>query len=674
MCNRSFILLVAAMGCYLLALSASAAYPQLKFSVADIKSPVFQTRSIEVRIDSGQSNTRELVVDIEEIAVQDYVLKGIRVLCRSFQWNRHEIQCTNGQLIAKDLFASPLPMQFVATRSRLTVDLRPSGGEYWQFSVEWDEASWHAALTVKAGRMTHLARWLPNHENIPSLTAGKLDGKIKFNGDLKGVTSARIDMSVDELAFSDATGMHAGENITLSVKSDFMRNPRHQHWDWRGNLHWRQGAVFWQPLFFSGADHLLNVQGVFDGKNLSLHDSHLALADIGTVKFSGAVDWPDAKVRELQLNADNIALSALFDQVLKPFLADTVFAELEINGLGDFAVLMREGALQEINLMLDDVNIIDQRDRFAFHRLQAHIPWQAANTTVADVSLLSGHVLRIPLGAVRVPLEIRNSHLFLPQLALPVLDGILKLEDFSAEHTDTGWRWGFGGKLTPVSMEALTEALQIQPMHGILSAYIPNVRYDGKSVSVNGVLQINVFDGSVVIHQLKLIEPMGLTPHLTADIAMRNLDLGLLTSAYSFGKVEGRVDIDVNQLELANWKPIHFDAHMFSSPGSYTRRISQAAIRNISALGGEGAVVAIQRSFLRFFEEFRYAEIGWRCALRFNVCYMGGIESEPGTRYTLIKGGGIPAINVMGYNRDVGWQELISRLQRITQENEPVIQ
>ena len=60
--------------------------------------------------------------------------------------------------------------------------------------------------------------------------------------------------------------------------------------------------------------------------------------------------------------------------------------------------------------------------------------------------------------------------------------------------------------------------------------------------------------------------------------------------------------------------------------------------------------------------------------MRFDVCYMGGIEPEPGSRYTLIKGGGIPAINVMGYNRNVGWQELISRLQRVTQENEPVIQ
>lgn len=677
MYNRPLILLIAAMGCYLLALSASAAYPQFRFSVADIKSPVFQARSIDVRIERGQSGARELAIAIEEVAVQDYALKDIHVLCRAFQWNRHEIQCTNGQLIARDLFASPLPMQFVATPSHLTVDLRPSGGEHWQFSIEWDDTLWHAALIVRAGKMTHFARWLPempDHESFPRLTGGKLHGKIKVNGDLNGVTSAGIDLSIDALAFSDAAGMHAGEDITLSVKSNIEHDAQRQHWKWRGDVLWRQGAVFWQPLFFSGTDHALNVQGVFDGKTLTLHDSRLALAEIGTVKFSGVADWPDARVRECQLDAGNMALSALFDQVLKPFLADTVFAELEISGLGDFAVVMREGVLQEVNLTLEDVNIIDRRDRFAFHRIQAHIPWQAANTTIADISLLDGHLLRIPLGSVRVPLEIKDSHLYVPQLALPVLDGILKLEDFSATHTDTGWRWEFGGKLTPVSMEALTEALQIQPMQGILSAYIPNVRYDGENVSVNGVLQINVFDGSVVIHQLKLIEPMGLAPHLTADIAMRNLDLGLLTSAFSFGKVEGRVDIDVNQLELANWKPIHFDAHMFSSPGSYTRRISQAAIRNISALGGEGAVVAIQRSFLRFFEEFRYAEIGWRCALRFDVCYMGGIEPEPGSRYTLIKGGGIPAINVMGYNRDVGWQELISRLQRVTQENEPVIQ
>ena len=47
---------------------------------------------------------------------------------------------------------------------------------------------------------------------------------------------------------------------------------------------------------------------------------------------------------------------------------------------------------------------------------------------------------------------------------------------------------------------------------------------------------------------------------------------------------------------------------------------------------------------------------------------MGGIENVP-QGYVIVKGGGIPSINVLGYNRKVGWDELIDRLKRVTQSN-----
>jgi len=148
----------------------------------------------------------------------------------------------------------------------------------------------------------------------------------------------------------------------------------------------------------------------------------------------------------------------------------------------------------------------------------------------------------------------------------------------------------------------------------------------------------------------------------------------LLTRTFSFGNMQGRIDVAVNGLELANWKPVKFDASLMSSPGDYPRRISQAAVQNISSLGGAGAAAAIQRSFLRFFEQFGYSKIGWSCELRNEVCRMGGVESAP-QGYIIVKGGGVPAITVMGYNRNVNWRELIDRLQRITQGNvKPIIQ
>jgi hypothetical protein len=96
-------------------------------------------------------------------------------------------------------------------------------------------------------------------------------------------------------------------------------------------------------------------------------------------------------------------------------------------------------------------------------------------------------------------------------------------------------------------------------------------------------------------------------------------------------------------------------------------------MQNISALGGAGAAAAIQRSFLRFFETFHYQQIAISCRLHKGVCEMGGVE-ESKSGYVLVKGSGIPSITVLGYNRNVGWKEVLARIQDIIKGNsKPVI-
>jgi hypothetical protein len=263
-------------------------------------------------------------------------------------------------------------------------------------------------------------------------------------------------------------------------------------------------------------------------------------------------------------------------------------------------------------------------------------------------------------------------------MEVPVLDGKLTLENFNAApQTEGGWQWQLSGALSPISMERLTEALETQSMQGTLSGKIPRVSYNGSTVEVDGALLFEVFDGTVKLGNLKLLDPLGSAPSFMADLDIRRLDLNQLTGTFSFGNMQGRIDATVNGLELFDWKPVRFDASLRSSAGNYPRRISQAAVQNISSLGGSGAAAAIQRSFLHFFEQFGYREIGWSCSLRNGVCQMGGIESEPLPHgYLIVKGGGIPAITVIGYNRNVDWDELMSRLQRITQAKDikPVFQ
>lgn len=198
---------------------------------------------------------------------------------------------------------------------------------------------------------------------------------------------------------------------------------------------------------------------------------------------------------------------------------------------------------------------------------------------------------------------------------------------------------------------------------------IPKVSYRDKMLKVDGALLFRVFDGTVVASRIELFDPFGRMPRLSGNLDMQELDLDLLTRTFSFGNIQGRIDLSVNDLELVNWQPVRFDARLASSPGEYRKRISQKAVQNISALGGAGGAAALQRSYMRIFETFGYSRIGLSCVLRNDVCTMDGVEGEGSGVYTIVKGGGIPAINVLGYNHRVGWQELLTRLKRVMQDN-----
>jgi hypothetical protein len=190
---------------------------------------------------------------------------------------------------------------------------------------------------------------------------------------------------------------------------------------------------------------------------------------------------------------------------------------------------------------------------------------------------------------------------------------------------------------------------------------------------MDGALRINAFDGTISATGVEMIEPFGRAPRLHANVDMKRLDLELLTRTFDFGTITGRADASVQGLELVNWQPSRFDLRIQSSAGTYPKRISQRAVQNISALGGAGAAAAIQRSLLRFFDQFGYERLGLSCRLANGVCEMDGIEKAP-QGYVIVKGGGIPAISVIGYNRTVNWRELVDRLQRITSENvKPVV-
>jgi hypothetical protein len=171
---------------------------------------------------------------------------------------------------------------------------------------------------------------------------------------------------------------------------------------------------------------------------------------------------------------------------------------------------------------------------------------------------------------------------------------------------------------------------------------------------------------------LRIDDPLGKAPKLYANLQMRDIDLGDLTRTFNFGAIEGKLEGDVKDLRLENWKPVYMDAIIQTADGKHLKKVSQRAVENITALGGEGTAAALQRTFLRFFKEFNYEKIGLSCQLRQDVCKMGGVESTP-TGYIIVKGKGAPTVNVNGFTEYVSLSDLIARMKRITDSNSKMI-
>jgi hypothetical protein len=75
---------------------------------------------------------------------------------------------------------------------------------------------------------------------------------------------------------------------------------------------------------------------------------------------------------------------------------------------------------------------------------------------------------------------------------------------------------------------------------------------------------------------------------------------------------------------------------------------------------------------LRFFEVFAYERIGLRCLLRDGVCAMSGAGDGPkGQGFYIVKGSGIPRIDVVGYRNQVSWERLVRQLVAITNSGTP---
>jgi hypothetical protein len=295
--------------------------------------------------------------------------------------------------------------------------------------------------------------------------------------------------------------------------------------------------------------------------------------------------------------------------------------------------------------------------------------WAPAGSASVQTSTLSwaeGGAYGLSGGAAALEFRVQGTDFALTRPAkLPVFDGGIAIETLALNNLGgDDMEVAFKGSVEPISMQLLAKAFGWPEFSGTLAASIPGVTLKDDVLTFQGNVESQVFGGRIIGSNIRLQNPLGRFPQFFADVRARNLDLDLLTRTFEVGSITGRLDVDVLGLELFDWTPTAFEARLATPAGDKSRhRISAKAVSSLSNVGGGGGgvVQALQSGVLKFFDEYSYEKLGITCKLVGDVCEMSGIEPA-GVGYYIVKGAGLPRIDIVGSQGRVNWNQLLSSI------------
>lgn len=256
----------------------------LTFHIGDMIGPAFQAREITVSL-------KGVVLDahIGQLRIHGHTWHRVRLSCPNVEIEKKEISCSHGVLTGIGRW--PLNFYYWPKQQRLTLHLTPLSGESWRLAIHWWRHGWRGRLTVTHGRLRRLAQWLPPH--LPKITAGTVDGIFTVSGG-STLTALRGTARLNNMAFSDASGLHAGDKLGGTLT--FAAQRRGNGWRWTTTADWRTGEVFWQPLYFARGGQQVQAHGRLAHGRLQISGGTIRLAGIGAASINGV--WPLATRRD----------------------------------------------------------------------------------------------------------------------------------------------------------------------------------------------------------------------------------------------------------------------------------------------------------------------------------------------------------------------------------------
>ena len=614
-------------------------------------------------------------------------LRNVQLECTSLYVYEPKVACREGRLTADGGPTKSISLKVAAeydtehaSATAQGSELPLAGGQA-QFSGQIDSTGWAVEGRAETLDITQVRAlvlpWFKAPENLQFTGHLEVAGQASSRGE--GLQMA-ADVTTADFNLSNEAGTVIAENLTAVVRTTATRAA--SGLDVQARLEGTHGQALAGPVLLDlNANALsLDARGQLNGQTLNLTDITLTQKNLTQARGQARVTFEDGpRVVLAHVDLANLEFPAAYTSYLQIALASTDFGKLRTTGSVHGSLDINDNAVTQLALYVSGLNMEDSKNKFSMAGVNADLHWakdENTQVTPSTISWNSTTAYGLTGGAARLEFRTHGADLELTKPArLPVFDGAVLVNKLDTRNVGSPEaELDFDAAIEPISMKLVSRAFGWPELSGQLSGAIPGLSYRNQVLTVDGDIVASVFDGSIVARGLKLENPLGPWPRLHADVTARRLDLSLVTSTFEVGSITGRMDADVLGLELFNWSPVSFDARLYSTPDDKSKKlISAKAVTSISNVAGGGGMVsaALQNGVLKFFDDYRYERIGVACRLENEVCTMSGIEPA-GVGYYLVKGRGLPRIDVIGNQGQVAWPQLMAQIASGLQ-NGPVV-
>jgi hypothetical protein len=672
-------LLAAATLACALSSSPALAIERIVLEVGELSMPGLQVTNVAATLALNTHGAPSARVRAEQLVLKEPVgtLRSVEVVCGAVVIHEPTFACRSGRVEARGG-----PTKAISMRASVEYNSarRAASAEGSAFAVAGGVAEFAGRMDSSGWSMEGAARSLDVQQvralvlpwfKVPDSFA--LDGHIDAMGEAvtrNGVLAMNGELRTADLNVMNEEGTVVAETVATGVRIAAERV--RSGYDIEARLDAIGGQALSGPVLFDFIANPLKLEarGRLEGETLSLADVSVFQKNLTESHgHASLVLGSQPRVTEAHFDVASLLFPAAYTSFLQIGLAATDFGQLKTTGIARGTVDVANNAVQRIQLQVNDLAMQDAKGKFAMSDVEAGLNWAAEESATVQPSYIAwsrASAYGISGGAARLDFLTRGFGFQLTRPArVPIFDGAVVVNTLSTRHLGAAdAELTFDAKIEPISMPQLSRAFGWPELSGQLAGNIPGLTYKNRVLSVEGDLVASVFDGTVVGRRFRLQDPMGPWPRLFADVTARRLDLSLVTRTFAIGSITGRLDADVKNLELFNWSPVAFDARLYSTPGDRSKKlISQKAVTSLSNVGGGGGGVtaALQSGVLRFFDDFRYDALGLTCKLENDVCLMGGIEPA-GIGYYIVRGKGLPRIDIIGNQGRVAWPQLVTQI------------